>query len=116
VYQVNQCSNCHTANGEGMKVGPDLNGLARRRTPEWIEEQIRRPQSHFKESMMPPVDLSPRDMERLVAYLLSLPYIKPFSVASAGVTSESTKQRLDRAVSLTSIVELPRQSRWIARN
>jgi len=81
VYQINQCGNCHTANGEGMKVGPALNGLARRRTPEWIEGQIRRPQSHFPESMMPPADLTPRDMERLVAYLLSLPYIKPFSVA-----------------------------------
>jgi len=33
--------------------------------------------------MMPPVDLAPREMERLVAYLLSLPYIKPFSVAFA---------------------------------
>jgi ubiquinol-cytochrome c reductase cytochrome b subunit len=83
VYQVNQCSSCHTANGEGMKVGPALNGLGRRRTLEWIEEQIRRPQSHFPESMMPPLDLAPRDMERLVAYLLSLPYIKPFSVALA---------------------------------
>jgi len=83
VYQLNQCGNCHTANGEGMKVGPALNGLARRRTPEWIAEQIRRPQSHFPESMMPPVDLAPREMERLVAYLLSLPYIKPFSVAFA---------------------------------
>ena len=83
VYQVNQCGSCHTANGEGMKVGPALNGVARRRTPEWIEEQIRRPQSHFPESMMPPLDLAHRDMERLVAYLLSLPYIKPFSVALA---------------------------------
>jgi hypothetical protein len=33
--------------------------------------------------MMPGLDLAPRDMERLVAYLLSLPYIKPFSVALA---------------------------------
>ena len=83
VYQVNQCGSCHTANGEGMKVGPALNGVARRRTPEWIEEQIRRPQSHFPETMMPGLDLARRDMERLVAYLLSLPYIKPFSVALA---------------------------------
>jgi len=66
-----------------MKVGPALNGLARRRTPEWIEALIRRPQSHFPETMMPGLDLAPRDMERLVAYLLSLPYIKPFSVALA---------------------------------
>ena len=83
VYETNHCGNCHTANGEGMKVGPTLNGLARRRTKEWIEAQIRRPQSHTPDSMMQPYPLEPRDMERLVAYLLSLPYVKPFSVAFA---------------------------------
>jgi ubiquinol-cytochrome c reductase cytochrome b subunit len=80
-YQKNQCGNCHTANGEGMKVGPALNGLSRRRTREWIEAQIRKPQSHFPETMMPAYDLPPREMELLITYLWSVPYIKPFSVA-----------------------------------
>jgi quinol-cytochrome oxidoreductase complex cytochrome b subunit/cytochrome c2 len=82
IYQTNQCGNCHTANGEGMKVGPALNGLSRRRTREWIENQIRRPQSHSPETMMPAFDLPPREMDLLIAYLLSVPYVKPFSVAS----------------------------------
>jgi ubiquinol-cytochrome c reductase cytochrome b subunit len=82
IYQTNQCGNCHTANGEGMKVGPALNGLSRRRTREWIETQIRRPQLHSPETMMPAFDLPPREMELLITYLLSIPYVKPFSVAS----------------------------------
>jgi ubiquinol-cytochrome c reductase cytochrome b subunit len=81
IYQANQCGNCHTANDEGMKVGPALNGLSRRRTREWIEAQIRQPQSHFPDTTMPPYDLPAREMELLVTYLLSIPYIKPFSVA-----------------------------------
>ena len=82
IYQTNQCGSCHTANGEGMKVGPALNGLSRRRTREWIETQIRRPQSHSPETTMPAFDLPPREMDLLIAYLLSVPYVKPFSVAS----------------------------------
>jgi cbb3-type cytochrome oxidase cytochrome c subunit len=62
-------------------VGPALDGLSRRRTREWIEKQVRQPQSHFPETMMPAYDLPAREMELLVTYLLSVPYIKPFSVA-----------------------------------
>jgi ubiquinol-cytochrome c reductase cytochrome b subunit len=81
LYQTHQCGNCHTANGVGMKVGPALNGLAKRRTREWIETQIRHPERHVSETMMPAYDLSPQDMSRLIAYLLSLPHVEPFSVA-----------------------------------
>lgn len=83
LYQAHQCSNCHIANGEGMAVGPALNGLAKRRSRDWIEMQIRHPERHVAETMMPAYDLSPQDMDRLIAYLLSLPSVKPFSLASA---------------------------------
>ena len=87
-------------------MGPALNGVARRRTPEWIEEQIRRPQSHFPETMMPPLDLAPRDMERLVAYLLSLPYIKPFSVALAD-GSGGTEEKIWKTKALVDLDPIP---------
>ena len=64
-------------------MGPALNGVARRENSRVDRGTDPAPQSHFPETMMPPLDLAPRDMERLVAYLLSLPYIKPFSVALA---------------------------------
>ena len=33
VYQANHCGTCHLVNGVGMKVGPPLNGLSKRRNP-----------------------------------------------------------------------------------
>jgi ubiquinol-cytochrome c reductase cytochrome b subunit len=85
VYQMNQCSNCHTANGVGMKVGPALNGLSKRGTRDWIEMQIRHPDRHMPQTTMPSYDLSPQDMDRLMAFLLSLPYREPFSLARIGI-------------------------------
>jgi ubiquinol-cytochrome c reductase cytochrome b subunit len=32
LYQSKNCGSCHEVNGVGMKIGPPLNGLARRRT------------------------------------------------------------------------------------
>jgi len=83
VFKANQCGTCHTVNGEGMKIGPALNGLSQRRSKEWVEEQIRNPQSHSSETMMPPYKLSQSEMESLVTYLLSLPAVKSLSIAQA---------------------------------
>lgn len=80
-YQANQCGTCHTVNGEGMKVGPSLNGLFKRRTKEWVEKQIRNPKSHSPDTIMPSYDLSPREIEQLVSYLFSLPHTKSISIA-----------------------------------
>jgi ubiquinol-cytochrome c reductase cytochrome b subunit len=81
IYQMNQCGTCHTVNGEGMKVGPALNGLSKRRSKEWVENQIRNPKSHTPDSMMPAFNLSASEMDQLVSYLFSLPNLKSFSVA-----------------------------------
>lgn len=97
LYQMHQCGNCHTANGEGMKVGPTLNGLAKRRTREWIETQIRHPDRHFPETMMPGYDLTAEDMDRLIAYLLSLPYIEPFSLAQVEVSGRGSRADFEAA-------------------
>ena len=80
VYKANQCGTCHMVNGEGMKIGPVLNGLSSRRSTEWVQEHIRNPQAHTADSVMPGYKLSPLDMDRLVSYLFSLPRIKPFSM------------------------------------
>jgi quinol-cytochrome oxidoreductase complex cytochrome b subunit/cytochrome c551/c552 len=81
IFRANQCGTCHTVNSEGMKIGPALNGLSKRRTKEWIEEQIHNPQAHSKETMMPPYKLPQSEMDALVAYLLSLPPVKSLSIA-----------------------------------
>jgi ubiquinol-cytochrome c reductase cytochrome b subunit len=91
IFRANQCGTCHTINGEGMKIGPALNGLSKRRSKEWVEQQIRNPQAHSSETMMPPYKLSQSEMDSLVAYLLSLPAVKSLSIAQ---TSPDALERL----------------------
>lgn len=72
VYQASNCGACHEVNGMGMKVGPPLNGLSRRRTKTWVERHFVEPQVMSPNTIMPPYKFSPRDMEQLTAYLFSL--------------------------------------------
>ncbi|HWC96042.1 MAG TPA: cytochrome b N-terminal domain-containing protein [Candidatus Sulfopaludibacter sp.] len=73
VYQANHCGSCHAVNGVGMKVGPPLNGLAKRQTRSWVEDHFANPQKLSPGSFMPPYKLSPKDMESLTTYLFALP-------------------------------------------
>ena len=72
VYQASQCGSCHMVNGNGMKIGPPLNGLAQRRSRNWVEEHFVNPDALSPGSIMPPYSLSAKDMANLTAYLFSL--------------------------------------------
>ena len=72
-YQVNQCGICHEINGVGMKTGPKLNGVIVRRTREWLTGHFIDPQKYSPGTPMPAYKFSPSDMERMLAYLTSLP-------------------------------------------
>jgi ubiquinol-cytochrome c reductase cytochrome b subunit len=72
VYQQYGCVNCHQVNGVGMKVGPALNGLAGRRSPEWVEEHFANPQKLSPGSMMPPFKFTPHELDRITTYLMAL--------------------------------------------
>ena len=73
VYQDKMCGTCHIANGVGMKIGPPLNGVEKRRTRDWIVRHFHDPQKTSPGTIMPPYKLPPDEMEDLVSYLLSLP-------------------------------------------
>ena len=60
-------------NGVGMDVGPPLNGLAKRRTRNWVDEHFVNPQRLSPDSIMPPYQLNSEDKKNLTAYLFSLP-------------------------------------------
>jgi ubiquinol-cytochrome c reductase cytochrome b subunit len=74
LYSSLGCSGCHSINGVGGKMGPDLAMVsARNRSREWITEQIRNPGSHNPKTGMPAFgDLSPAQALGLADYLLSL--------------------------------------------
>jgi ubiquinol-cytochrome c reductase cytochrome b subunit len=73
VYQANQCRMCHMVNGVGMKVGPPLNGLSKRRTRDWVESHFADPQKLSPGSFMPAYKLSPKDLDNITSYLMALP-------------------------------------------
>ena len=73
VYQANQCGMCHAINGSGMSVGPGLNGVAKRRSRDWVAQHFADPQKLSPGTMMPPYRFSPQDLENLTAYLFALP-------------------------------------------
>ncbi len=73
VYQRHTCGNCHEINGVGVKLGPPLNGLVRRRTTDWVEGHFQDPQKYSPGTIMPRYRFSPRELKTLTAYLFTLP-------------------------------------------
>jgi len=73
VYQSGGCSDCHKVNGVGTELGPNLNGLDKRRSRSWVEEHFVDPPKLSPGSIMPPYKFSQRDLDNLTAYLFALP-------------------------------------------
>jgi cbb3-type cytochrome oxidase cytochrome c subunit len=56
-----------------MKMGPPLNGLAKRRTRDWVEFHFLEPQKYSPGTIMPAYKFSRREMDRITSYLMALP-------------------------------------------
>jgi len=73
IFQREKCVDCHTINGKGGAVGPNLTNVGNRRSREYITEQLKDPKSHNPNTQMPSFkDLPEQDFKDLVAYLTSL--------------------------------------------
>ena len=66
------CASCHKVNGVGGEVGPALNGLASRRSEQWVRDHFVSPQRLSPGSIMPPYHFTEADEKALIAYLFSL--------------------------------------------
>lgn len=73
VFVAGLCSSCHKVNGTGGEVGPPLNGVARRRSREWIAAHFASPQKMSPGTVMPPYHFTPAQEEAIISYLVSLP-------------------------------------------
>jgi mono/diheme cytochrome c family protein len=47
IFTSDGCSACHTINGQGGSVGPDLSHIGSKRSLSWIKTQIINPSAHF---------------------------------------------------------------------
>lgn len=70
-----RCFSCHAVNGEGGKIGPDLNvpqSIVEYRPIEQIRAFIRDPLTFRYTSMPPHRDLTDADLDALIAYLRAM--------------------------------------------
>lgn len=66
-----ECISCHSINGQGGKVGPDLNvpqSIVEYRPAEQLKQFIRDPGTFRHTSMPAHLHLSPQDLDALIAY------------------------------------------------
>jgi len=79
---VARCVLCHSLKGNGSTVGPPLDGIATRATPEYIKESLLEPSKVLAKgfegtgglSPMPPMAdiFSPQELEDIQAFLRTL--------------------------------------------
>src|SRR5206468_9546324 len=72
IYVSNSCNSCHRIGGIGGEIGPSLNGLAARRSKNWIDKHFESPQTLSPGTMIPPFHFSPPQRDALDGSLLAL--------------------------------------------
>jgi mono/diheme cytochrome c family protein len=90
LYEVKyQCQACHTIQGSGGYVGPDLSDAGNWLTPAWIAEWLRNPQGLIPGTLEPRRSLTAEEVDSLVAYLMTLkqrqPPVKAASVMGGNI-------------------------------
>lgn len=69
LFVQKDCIVCHAIGGSGAKVGPDLLGVTRRHSLEWLDEQLVNPELVYPGSSMPAYDLDTNARKAVVAFL-----------------------------------------------
>ena len=74
LFETVGCMGCHTVNGKGGNVGPNLSDEADKgKSREWLTTQIENPRAHNPATIMPAFsNLSQEQVSDLVDYLMSL--------------------------------------------
>lgn len=71
LFVEKNCIACHNIGGVGSKSGPDLQGVASRHSPGWLDEQLTNPDQVSPGSTMPAYDLDPNARKAIIAYMAS---------------------------------------------
>ena len=87
------CMGCHTVNGKGGKVGPDLTDEADKgRSRQWLSTQIKNPKTNDPQTIMPAFNnLSSEQNNDIVDYLMSLSGKKSSDTNMHDVTNVSAR-------------------------
>jgi ubiquinol-cytochrome c reductase cytochrome b subunit len=72
VYHDINCSYCHSINGVGGAIGPDLTNIASQLNKDQISQYLRNPDLMVQNTLHPKLQFTPDELEALVAYLETL--------------------------------------------
>lgn len=72
LYDNLGCGNCHQIAGQGGQAGPKLDGTGKRRDAKWLTQKLTNPKFNNPQSIMPPMTKPAKDVQAVVAYMLSL--------------------------------------------
>jgi mono/diheme cytochrome c family protein len=71
VFEDTGCRGCHKLGGVGGVLGPELDKVGARRSPEWLRKHFLTPGAVTPGSAMPPQTFSPQDLEAITLFMLS---------------------------------------------
>ncbi len=99
LYEGLKCAYCHSINGHGGTLAPDLSMVGARRDHDWLVAHFINPKQATPGSAMPKLNLLPTEVDHLTAYLATLGGHGPFSVKAPALFTENcaTCHRLDGA-------------------
>ncbi len=91
VFAGKHCDACHTINGVGGKIGPDLSVYGLQRTKEWMIQHHLNPRTLLAGSVMPDFRYSKSELEALALYLESLKTLQADNAAVYAVADSTGK-------------------------
>lgn len=69
LFEEKNCIACHNIGGVGAKTGPDLLGVSKEHSKEWLDEQLVNPQLVYPGSIMPAYDMETNARKALIAFM-----------------------------------------------
>ncbi len=70
LFEEQGCIGCHKLDGFGSSIGPELDKIGAKRSPQWLAQHFKIPREVVPGSGMPPVKLKELDIEALTLFLL----------------------------------------------
>jgi mono/diheme cytochrome c family protein len=71
LFETAGCRGCHKLEGVGGNIGPELDRVGARRSPDWLRQHFLEPAAVTPGSGMPPQKFSEPDIDAIVMFMLS---------------------------------------------
>jgi ubiquinol-cytochrome c reductase cytochrome b subunit len=72
LYRDQGCQQCHKIGRKGTEIGPDLSNIGDDLSPKYLKDWLINPKKFRPNTKMPPSQLKSKELDELVAYLLTL--------------------------------------------